>query len=62
MYKLFTTLLNFKDDNYFKLYISAITLTNIILVTSQNIINSFTYYTSLICTQLQFLHSWPRYH
>jgi len=56
MYKFFITALNFKDDNFFKLNISVTTLTHFILVTSQNI-NSFTYYTSLICTQLEFLHS-----
>jgi len=61
MYKFFTIVLNFKDDNFFRLHISLTTLTNTILVTSQNIINSFTYYTSLICTQLEFLHSWHRY-
>jgi len=57
IYKFFTIVLNFKDNNFFKLYIPVTTLTNIILVTSQNIINNFTYYTSLICTQVEFLHS-----
>jgi len=44
IYKFFTTVLNFTDDIFFKLHILVTTLTNIILVTSQNI-NSFTYYT-----------------
>jgi hypothetical protein len=51
----------FKDDNFFTPYISVSTITNIILVTSQNIGNRFSYYKVLVCIQLEFLHSWHGY-